>query len=359
MTEHLHGLARNAEAAVDLSPGDLVVDVGCNDGTLLDGYRTEGLRYLGFDPSDVARYAVEKGYDVESAFFGHERFAQRYPDQKAKVLTSIAMFYDLETPTSFVSDVAQSLARDGIWVLELHYLSMMLERNQFDAIVHEHLGYYSLAVLEHLVGEAGLEVVWVDTNDLNGGSIQLFIAHHGERHRSEEAEVRLQRLRIQEFEMALDSAEPYEDFARGVARVRDELSSLCRSLRQDGKTIHVYGASTKGNTILQYADLDSQVIPFAADRNPDKWGTETIRTGIPIISEEESRAMNPDYYLALPWHFLDEFVEREKDFLDRGGSFIVPLPEVRLINADSRSVRADEHRASVSPGGSPDIASTE
>ncbi len=357
MTDHLHKLARTADKAVELMPGDLVVDVGCNDGTLLDGYQTEGLRHLGFDPSDVTRYAVEKGYDVELAFFSGDRLAQRYPDQKAKILTSIAMFYDLETPTEFVADVARSLAQDGIWVLELHYLPMMLERNQFDAIVHEHLGYYSLAVLERLVGEAGLEVVWVDTNDLNGGSIQLFIAHSGQRHRSEDAEARLQKLRIQEFEIALDSAEPYDSFAKGVARVRDELSSLCRSLRDDGKTIHVYGASTKGNTILQYADLDHEIIPFAADRNPDKWGTETIRTKIPIISEEESRAMNPDYYLVLPWHFLDEFVEREQAFFDRGGSFIVPLPEVRLINSGDVSVSAARNRASASPASSSDASS--
>src|SRR5262249_18833157 len=181
---------------------------------------------------------------------------------------------------------------------------------------------------------------WADTNDLNGGSIQLVIAHAGRRHRSEEAEERLQALRVNEFEMALDSPEPYERFATRVARVRDDLSKLCRSLVEDGKTIHVYGASTKGNTILQYAELDRDVIPYAADRNADKWGSETIRTKIPIISEEESRAMKPDYYLVLPWHFLDEFVEREADFLAAGGKFIVPLPEPRVIEASDDDVNS-------------------
>jgi C-methyltransferase-like protein/methyltransferase family protein/putative zinc binding protein len=332
MTEHLHNLAAKAEEIAGLSSGDLVVDIGCNDGTLLDGYETRGLRYLGFDPSDVGRYAIEKGYEVERALYSHERFARRHPDQKAKVLTSIAMFYDLEVPSAFVADAAQTLAEEGIWIIELHYLPMMLERNQFDAIVHEHLEYYSLAVLERLLGDAGLEVVWADVNDLNGGSIQLFISHAGRRHRSEEAEEHLRQLRIAEFEMALDSLEPYEEFAADVAQVRDDLSRLCRTLVEDGKTIHVYGASTKGNTILQYARLDRELIPYAADRNPDKWGSETIRTRIPIISEEESRAMSPDYYLVLPWHFLDEFVEREREFFDGGGKFIVPLPEVRVID---------------------------
>lgn len=342
MTEHLHELAQKAEALVELGPGDLVVDVGCNDGTLLDGYKTEGLRYLGFDPSDATRYAIEKGYEAEQAFFGHESFARRYPDQKAKVLTSIAMFYDLEAPADFVADAAASLAEEGTWVIELHYLPMMLEHNSFDAIVHEHLEYYSLAVLERLLGDAGLEVIEAYLNEINGGSIQLFIAHVGRRRRSEEAEENLQRLRVAEFEMALDSPEPYAAFERRVTKVRDELSALCRSLVAEGKTIHAYGASTKGNTILQYAGLDHTVIGCAADRNPDKWGCETIRTKIPIISEEESRAMKPDYYLVLPWHFLDEFVAREQEFFAGGGQFIIPLPEVRTVDGSGKSAVAAE-----------------
>jgi hypothetical protein len=345
MTEHLHELARTAADAAQLAPGDLVVDVGCNDGTLFDGYQSDGLRYLGFDPSDVTRYAIEKGYEVEVSFFSRARLARRYPDQKAKVLTSIAMFYDLEAPAAFVADAAQSLAEEGIWVIELHYLPLMLERNQFDAIVHEHLEYYSLAVLERLLGDAGLEVVQAEVNDLNGGSIQLFIAHAGRRRPTKDGEEQLQELRIKEFEMALDSADPYAAFATRVTQVKDDLSRLCRSLADDGKTIHVYGASTKGNTILQYAELGREVIPYAADRNPDKWGAETIRTKIPIISEEDSRAMSPDYYLVLPWHFMDEFVEREHEFLAGGGKFIVPLPEVRVIDSPDREGAAIASRS--------------
>jgi D-arabinose 1-dehydrogenase-like Zn-dependent alcohol dehydrogenase len=131
--------------------------------------------------------------------------------------------------------------------------------------------------------------------------------------------------------MALDAPEPYERFAAAAAKVRDDLSALCRKLVGDGKTIHVYGASTKGNTILQYANVGVDLVPYAADRNPDKHGSHTIGTNIPIISEEQSRELKPDYYLALPWHFLDEFLEREREFLDRGGKFIVPMPEVRIV----------------------------
>ena len=333
MTENLHGIAQGAEAIVGLESGDLVVDIGCNDGTLLDGYQAKGLRYLGFDPSDVGRYAVEKGYEVVHDFYNYEALHRRRPDQKAKVVTSIAMFYDLEQPRVFVADVAQALAERGIWVMELHYLPTMLEANAFDAIVHEHLEYYSLATIERLVGEEGLEVVAAELNDMNGGSIRLFIGHAGQHEQSSEQAAGLRDLRIAEFEMALDSPEPYEAFRVRVERVRDELAAMCREFVAAGKTIHVYGASTKGNTILQFAGIDNTLIAAAADRNPDKWGSETIATKIPIISEEDSRAAKPDYYLALPWHFLDEFIERESEFLARGGKFIVPLPEVRVVGA--------------------------
>jgi SAM-dependent methyltransferase len=335
MTDNLHGIARGVEAIVPLESGDLVVDIGCNDGTLLDGYdKTKGLRYLGFDPSDVARYAIEKGYDVVNDFYSAQALQQRRPDQKAKAITSIAMFYDLEHPSTFVADIAEALAERGIWVIELHYLPTMLEANAFDAIVHEHLEYYSLAVIERLVSEAGLEVVSVELNDMNGGSIRLFIGHAGQHERTPEQLDALTALRVKEFELALDSPEPYEAFRLGAERVRDDLVAICKKLHGEGKKIHVYGASTKGNTILQYARIGRDYIEAAADRNPDKWGSETIATKIPIISEEDSRAMNPDYYLALPWHFLDEFLEREHDFLKRGGKFIVPLPEVRVVGTD-------------------------
>jgi hypothetical protein len=332
MIHNLHQIAEQAEEMVNLQPGDLVIDIGCNDGTLLDGYRASNLKYLGFDPSDVSRYAVEKGYEVVGDFYAYEHLRQRHVDRKARIITSIAMFYDLEYPCAFVEEVSQALADDGVWVVELHYLPAMLDMNQFDAIVHEHLEYYSLAVIERLLADAGLGVVRAEVNAINGGSVRLFIRRGSSfAPEGEDAEL-LQQLRVREFEMALDSAEPYERFALAAERVREDLSAMCHRLVDEGKTIHVYGASTKGNTILQYAGIDHTLVPYAADRNPDKHGSETIGTKIPIISEARSREMQPDYYLALPWHFLDEFFEREREFLDRGGQFIVPMPEVRLMS---------------------------
>ncbi len=332
MTSNLHEIAAQAEEMVGLHPGDLVIDIGCNDGTLLDGYGASDLKYLGFDPSDVGRYAVAKGYDVVRDFYSYEHLRQRHMDRKARIITSIAMFYDLEYPRAFVEGVARALADDGVWVMELHYLPSMLEMNQFDAIVHEHLEYYSLAVIERLLGEAGLRVVRASLNDINGGSVRLFIRNAARfAPEGEDAET-LQQLRVKEFEMALDAPEPYERFAAATERVRTDLANVCRGLVDEGKTIHIYGASTKGNTILQYVGIDRSLVPFAADRNPDKHGSETIGTKIPIISEESSRELQPDYYLALPWHFLDEFLDREREFLERGGQFIVPMPQVHMVS---------------------------
>src|SRR4051812_8374771 len=345
MTRNLQEIAQTAERLVKLMPGDLVLDVGCNDGTLLDGYRTESLKALGVDPSAVARYAEEKGYEVIRDFFRGSLVRARYSEQRARVITSIAMFYDLESPQDFVSEVAEILADDGIWVMELHYLPAMLERNAFDTICHEHLEYYSLAVLEHLFAGAGLEVVSASLNEINGGSIRVFVGHQGRHNVKPEDLAVLQDVRIREFEMALDSPEPYQRFAANAERVRDDLAQTLRSLCAQGKSVHVYGASTKGNTILQYAGIDASLVECAADRNPDKWGSKTIGTNIPIVSEEDSRAMRPDYYLALPWHFLPEFVEREEEFLGRGGRFIVPLPEVAFVDGSGTTVLARESLA--------------
>jgi SAM-dependent methyltransferase len=332
MTRNLHQIAAQAEELVDLRPGDLVIDIGCNDGTLLDGYKASDLKYLGFDPSDISRYAVEKGYEVVRDFYSYEHLRRRHVDRKARIITSIAMFYDLEYPCAFVEEVSRALADDGVWVIELHYLPAMLDMNQFDAIVHEHLEYYSLAVIERLLGDAGLRAVRAEVNDINGGSVRLFIRRAGHFAPEGGDGELLQQLRVREFEMALDAPDPYERFAAAAEHVREDLAAMCHRLVEDGKTIHVYGASTKGNTILQYAGIDHTLVPYAADRNPDKHGSETIGTKIPIISEERSRELEPDYYLALPWHFLDEFLDREREFLDRGGQFIVPMPEVRCVS---------------------------
>lgn len=342
MTENLHEIARQAHDLVDgLSESDLVIDIGCNDGTLLDGYADlapDGVTYLGIDPSDVTRYAIAKGYDVINDFFSGAAVDQHSPGRKAKIITSIAMFYDLEDPGAFVRDIASVLTDDGVWVSEFSYMPTMLAVNSFDTVCHEHLEYYSLAVIERVFASAGLQVLRVELNDVNGGSIRLFAGHEGQRAVRDEHKATLDRMRDHERELKIDTAAPYDEFRARSEKVRDDLIRLLNEIKSAGKTVHVYGASTKGNTTLQYAGIDNTLVACAADRNPDKWGSETIGTHIPIVSEDESRSANPDYYLVLPWHFLDEMIEREADFFKRGGRFIVPFPDVHVIDGSGESV---------------------
>ena len=335
MRSHLAGITEFAEETIKLQAGDLVVDIGCNDGTLLKSYRTPGLRILGIDPAtNIVEYARKNGVQVVNDFFSAEALRSVYPDEKAKVITSIAMFYDLENPHKFVGDIKSCLHERGIWILELSYLPLMLRMNSFDTICHEHLEYYSLAPMERLFAEHDLEVVDVTLNECNGGSFRIAVGHKGKITPSTEARNRVQQLRVDEFELALDTDAPYAEFRKNIEQIRKDLRSFLLKAKKQKKLVHGYGASTKGNTTLQYAGVMPDLVPAVADRNPDKFGSRTIGTNIPIISEEESRKQKPDYYLVLPWHFMDEFKKREAGFLKRGGKFIVPMPEVHLIGKE-------------------------
>ena len=332
MRDHLAGISQLAEETIKLQAGDLVVDIGCNDGTLLKSYRTKGLRLLGIDPAtNIVEYARQNGVPVVNDFFSADALRSVYPDEKARVITSIAMFYDLENPHKFVGDIKAVLHEKGIWILELSYLPSMLRMNSFDTVCHEHLEYYSLAPMERLFAEHDLEVVDVTLNDINGGSFCIAVGHQGKITPSAEARDRVQTLRLQEFELALDTDAPYAVFRKNIEKIRKDLRAFLARAGKQKKLVHGYGASTKGNTILQYCGITPDLMPAVADRNPDKWGSYTIGTNVPIISEEDSRKQKPDYYLVLPWHFIAEFRKREGDFLKRGGKFVLPMPEVHLV----------------------------
>ena len=332
MRDHLVSIIQLAEDTIKLQAGDLVVDIGCNDGTLLKSYRTQGLRILGIDPAtNIVEYARKNGVPVVNDFFSADALRSVYPDEKARVITSIAMFYDLENPHKFVGDIKAVLHEKGVWILELSYLPSMLRMNSFDTICHEHLEYYSLAPMERLFAEHDLEVVDVTLNDINGGSFCIAVGHKGKVAPNAEARDRVQTLRLQEFELALDTDSPYAVFRKHIEKIRKDLRAFLAKAKKQKKLVHGYGASTKGNTILQYCDITPDLLPAVADRNPDKWGSYTIGTNVPIISEEDSRKQKPDYYFVLPWHFMAEFKKREGDFLKRGGKFVLPMPEVHQV----------------------------
>ncbi len=335
MTRHLQSMAKKVEELVQPRKGDLIVDIGANDGTLLKGYQGTQYRKVGFEPSNIAPPDSElpEGTAYLRTYFSEGAFTRKYPKEKAKIITSIAMFYDLESPHQFVGDIAALLHEDGCWVLELSYLPFMLKKNSYDTICHEHLEYYHLAPIEHLLSAHGLKVFDVETNDINGGSFRLYVGRQDSRwaERYTEAYYRMIRFRQAEFELQLDQEPVYEKFRKDSERVAQELNKLLADLDRQGKTVCGYGASTKGNVILQYSGMNPKLLKAIAERNESKYGVKTLGTDILISPEAEVRKLKPDYLLVLPWHFLDHFVEREREFLKSGGKFIVPLPEVRIV----------------------------
>ncbi|MEW5848672.1 MAG: class I SAM-dependent methyltransferase [Myxococcota bacterium] len=332
MTVHLQKLAAEVEAQVRPGPEDVVIDIGASDGTLLLGYQARGVAYVGFEPSNIVPPEPIPHVRFIRDYFSAASFRAVMGNRKARIISSVAMFYDIDRPHDFVADIASLLHQDGVWVLELSYMPTMLEKTSFDTICHEHLGYYSLDVLERLLEPHGLKVADAELNDSNGGSIRLFVTHRTSGYAPRDgARARLHKLRVLEFDLKLDMDEPYVAFAERVYQVRAELQVLLQGLKARGKRIHGYGASTKGNVILQFCKLGPDLVEAIADRNPAKWGTRTVGSDIPIISEDEMRAAKPDYLLVLPYHFLPEFKEREKALTERGGQLIVPIPRPEVV----------------------------
>lgn len=333
MRESLRDIVEDSTKLAPLGEGDVVLDIGCNDGTMLRMF-DEDYQRVGFEPAEnLVDEAREGTTRVINDFFNADSYEAALGDEPADLVTSIAMFYDLNDPNSFVADIDSVLADDGVWVIQMAYLPRKLETNAFDSIVHEHLEYYSLLALENLLDRHNFEVFDMETNDVNGGSFRVYI-------RNEDANVsgfkgadeRLDSYRQRESEMGLGSRETYEEFAERVEQLKKETRSFIKDAVESGEKVYVYGASTKGNTLLQYYGLDNTLIEAAAERNPDKYGKMTVGTQIPIVPEKEARP-EADYFLALPWHFMDVFLERESEFLLDGGKFIQPLPEFKVLDA--------------------------
>jgi NDP-4-keto-2,6-dideoxyhexose 3-C-methyltransferase len=335
MRSALAEITAKAEGVVSLSPGDIVVDIGCNDGTLLRSYRTKGIQLVGFEPAENLISDASVGTSrIINDFFNYGAFDRAPPGAKAKVITSISMFYDLEDPNAFVRDAAQCLDRDGLWIIQMNYLPSMLKINAFDNIGHEHLEYYSLLSLRRLLDRNSLEIIDVETTDLNGGSIRVYIRHPQSKLRpAAGAAERIRKIEELERKMALDTPAPYEAFTKRIERIKHDVVDFVLTETGKGKTVYAYGASTRGTTLLQYFGLDRRQILKAVERSPYKFGKKTAGTWIPIISEEQARKEKPDYLLILPYFFLDEFRQRERDYLLGGGKFIVPVPKMQIIGA--------------------------
>ncbi len=329
MVRHLSQKIGFLEKLADLKPGDVVLDIGANDCTSLKAYATPGLKRIGIDPTGLKFKAF---YPDDIAlipdFFSAAAF-RKASAKPARIVTSIAMFYDLDDPIAFARDIASILAADGLWHFEQSYMPSMLRTTAYDTICHEHLEYYSLGVTRTILEAADLKLIDVQMNGVNGGSFAVTAAPKASARPANRAVIDW--LLGQEERMGLGTVQPFREFEERVLRHRDDLTRLLQALAADGKTVLGYGASTKGNVLLQFCGVTEKELPAIAEVNPEKFGRVTPGTHIPIVSEAEAKAMNPDYFLVLPWHFKEGILQREQLYAARGGKFIFPFPEIEII----------------------------
>jgi len=304
-----------------LKKNDCVLDIGANDGTLLKYFKKKNIKTIGCEPAKNLKKELSKNCDVVmSDFWSYENFKKltdRNKIAKPKLITAIGMFYDLEDPSKFIRDINLSLDDNGIFIAQLMCLKSMLEKNDLGNICHEHLEYYSYKSLIYLFEKNGFQIFKVEENEINSGSYRIYC-----------------KKKISKSIKYKEKADLRET-RKFIQRVQDIRSKCFNFIQQEvkkGKTVMVYGASTKGNTILQFFNLNHKLIKYAAERTPQKWGKYTVGTGIKIISEEKARKMKPDYFLVLPVAFIKEFIQRESTWLKNGGKFIVPFPNFKIIS---------------------------
>lgn len=330
MVKHLSDKIYHLERLYKPETNDIVLDIGSNDATTLKAYQTKGLRKIGIDPTGKKfRQYYPNDIRLVPDFFTAANYKKFFGEEKAKIVTSISMFYDLESPVDFVRDIESVLADDGIWHFEQSYMPSMLRLISYDTICHEHLEYYSLGVIKYILNKAGMKILDVQMNAVNGGSFAVTAAKKSSPLKSNDAVINW--LLEQEDRMGLMTLEPYKEFEKKVLRHRIDLRRLINALISDGKKIIGYGASTKGNVVLQYCGLTKREIEAIAEVNEDKFGSYTPKSLIPIISEKEAKTKNPDYFLVLPWHFKSGILEREQEFLLSGGKMIFPFPEIEIV----------------------------
>ena len=335
MRKDLHDVVSDVTSRVELPPGEIVVDIGANDCTMLS-YFSKELHRVGVEPAENINWDhVNDSIQIVNDYFSFGALSTAINQKKVKIFTSCAMFYDLDDPNSFVADIKQCLDEDGIWCIQLSYLPLMLENINFYDICNEHLEYYSLQVLNNLMKRNGLKIVDASTNNVNGGSARVFIRHI--EHQDEESK-NLKNLLTEEDKLDLFNPETYTKFYDKIKDLRDRIKNSMLSELNKGEFVIGLGASTKGNMLLQLFGIDKIMLPYISERNPDKVGLRTLGTDIELISEEHARSLNPSCMLVLPWYFKDEIVEREKVYIESGGKLLFPMPYPHLVTKDGEVI---------------------
>ena len=343
MTIELKSIVQSCLESIKVEKGDVWLDIACNDGTLLKAVPDDMIK-VGIDP-------VDESYTKESRkianliiqdYFSKKTYQEsEFGNIKPKVITTIAMFYDLDEPVNFLKDVYDIMDDEGLFVLQMSYTPLMINQLAFDNICHEHVYYYTLKSIKNVLEKANLRIVDCQLNDINGGSFRIYIrkdiatiSKFRTSPYRDVANYRVESILAYEEKNKMDTEAPYMEFWKEINKLKDQTVEFIKKVKAEGKTVWGYGASTKGNTLLQWFGLDNTLIDGIAERSPYKFGLKTVGTNIPIFSEEEMRNHKPDYLLVLPWHFINEFKNREKDYLKSGGNFIVPCPKFEIISGD-------------------------
>lgn len=332
MVQHLGHRVQRALAIAQPGPGALILDIGSNDGTTLKAYPAAKFTLAGMDPTGrkFAHYYPQH-VTLIPEFFSATAFRRAFAGRRAAIVTSLAMFYDLESPQAFMRAIHDILADDGVWVFEQSYLPSMLSQLAYDTICHEHLSYYALRQIKWMTDRCGFKILDVELNDANGGSFCVTVAKTASKHVADDRQV--DQLLAAEDAAGLNTLTPYVAFRDAVTHHRDELCDFVRGEAASGKSVFGYGASTKGNVLLQYCNFTPEEIRAIAEVNEEKFGCFTPQTLIPILSEAEVRRQLPDYMLVLPWHFRTGIVRREATYLAGGGKLVFPLPTLETVAA--------------------------
>ena len=333
MRDCLLDVVQSCLSSIRYNTEDIWLDIASNDGTLLSKVPSSFTK-IGIDPADnTIQDLARKHATIVNDFFSAKAYSTA-TNKKAKIITCIAMFYDLINPHPFLEDIYDILDDGGLFVIQMSYTPLMFIQKELGNVCAEHVIYYSLKNLKHLLDTHGLKIVDCELNDVNGGSFRVYCTKESCEHFRNPQQRDVATIRIEsllEYEKSKVNIEEFKRFGNEINQLKQQTNDFITSEISKGKTIYCYGSSTKGNTLLQYFNLSNQMIPKIAERNPAKHGLKTIGTEIPICSEEEMRRDNPDYLLVLPWHFEKEFIEREKKFLSNGGKMIFLSPKFRIV----------------------------
>ncbi len=329
MVNHLCNKSISLIRKYKIKKNDYIIDIGSNDGTFLNSF----LNYknlIGVDPTikKFKKY-YKKNIITINDFFPSNKISELLESKKAKLITCISMFYDLENPLDFVKNIKKILHKDGVWHFEQSYMPFMLKQNSYDTICHEHLEYYSLTIIKKILNKVGLKILDVEFNNINGGSFSVTASHKKSKIKTNQKIINW--LLQEEKKMKLDDIKIYQIFSKKIQSHKNSLLNLLKKLRKNKKKVSGLGASTKGNVILQYCKIDESLLKNIYEINKDKFNKFTPGTKIKILNEKKITNKKCNYLLVLPWHFKDHIIKKEKKLLQKGIKLIFPLPQIEII----------------------------